>query len=351
MNDQIRVAIIGCGYWGVNYVRVFSELPQAHVIAACDVRTERLKDINHRFPGVNVSTSEEEVLRRDDVEAVVIATPATTHFEIARAALSAGKHVLLEKPITTTVKQADVLISMAEEHNLTLMVGHTFLFNPGIRKVKEYIKRGEAGHLYYLYARRTNMGPIREDVSAVWDLAPHDISIFNYLLDSQPGWVSAVGANVLGNDHQDVAFITLSYPSEILANIHVSWADAYKVREVVAVGSEERIVFNDFIALERVRVFQKGVSAEPEASTYGEFHFRMRDGDIISPRVEGSEPLKNECSHFLDSIRTGARPLSDGAVGREVVRVMEMIDRSIELHGAPVKIETEEEHVPASAFC
>lgn len=345
MGNPIGVAIIGCGYWGVNYVRVFNELPEARLVALCERRADRLKEIGRRYPAAALVQSDEQVLAMDEVEAVVICTPASVHFGVTHDALASGKHVLVEKPLTTTVREADALIAQAEKCKRVLMVGHTFLFNPGIKKMKEYIGHGDAGQLYYLYARRTNMGPIRNDVSAIWDLAPHDISIFNYLLDGKPLWVSAVGSNVLGNEHSDVGFITLGYPRGILGHIHVSWADAYKVREVVVVGSEERIVFNDFNPLERVRVFEKGVAPmEAEASSYGEYHFRMRDGDIISPRVDASEPLKNECSHFLECVRTGERPISDAHVGRAVVEVMEAIDRSMARHGAPVRILQEEEY-------
>lgn len=339
MNKPIGIAIIGTGYWGVNYVRVFSELADTAVVAICDKREDRLKEIGRRFRDVALLTDLEQVLEMGEVDAVVICTPATTHFDITRRVLNAGRHVLVEKPITTTANEAEELSRLADSRRLILMVGHTFLFNPAVRKVKEYIQRGDMGHIYYLYARRTNMGPIRQDVNAIWDLAPHDVSIFNYLLDSVPAWVSAVGSNVLGNAHQDVGFISLGYRPPVVAHIHVSWADPHKVREVVIVGSEKRIVFNDFNPAERVRVFEKGVTlTEPEASNYGEYHFQMRDGDIISPRVEGTEPLKNQCVHFLECVRQGTRPLSDGCTGRDVVQVMEAIDLSMTRNGAPIQL-------------
>lgn len=346
MNKPIGIAIIGTGYWGINYVRVFSELGDARVVAICDKREDRLQEIGRRFPGVALLTDLDQVLEMGDVDAVVICTPATTHFDITRRVLKAGRHVLVEKPITTTAKEAEELSRLADSRRLVLMVGHTFLFNPAVRKVKEYIRKGDMGRIYYLYARRTNMGPIRTDVNAIWDLAPHDISIFNYLLDSVPEWVSAVGSNVLGNTHQDVGFISLGYRPPIVAHIHVSWADPHKVREVVVVGSKERIVFNDFNPAERIRVFEKGVTlTEPEPSTYGEYHFQMSDGDIISPRVESSEPLKNQCTHFLQCVREGCRPISDGCTGRDVVQVMEAIDLSMSRNGAPVELSMEMNHV------
>ncbi len=339
MIDRRGIAVLGCGYWGVNYLRVFNELPEARVVAACDERPERLQEIGQRFPGVALTTKVEEALRLAGVDAVVVCTPATTHHSVARRCLVAGKHVLVEKPITTSAADADALIALAEARDLILMIGHTFLYNAGVRKLKDYIAQGELGRVYYLYASRTNMGPIRHDVNALWDLAPHDISIFNYLLDGVPEWVSAVGAKVLRNGREDVGFISLGYRDGIVGHIHVSWADPNKVREVVVVGSDKRIVFNDLHTSEQVRVFEKGVTpVAAEASTYGEYHFLMRDGDIISPRLEASEPLKNQCRHFLECVAEGRRPLSGGWEGREVVRVMEAIDRSVERRGIPVEV-------------
>jgi predicted dehydrogenase len=229
---------------------------------------------------------------------------------------------------------------LAETHHVKLMVGHTFLFNSGIRKVKDYVDRHELGHVYYLYARRTNLGPIRTDVNALWDLAPHDVSIFNFLLGAVPTWVSAVGTQVLHNGREDVGFISLGYGEGVVAHVHVSWADPHKVREVVVVGSEKRIVFNDLAVPEQVRVYEKGLAPAPNHSAnFGDYHFQIRDGAIISPRVEVSEPLKNQCAHFLDCVANGKRPVSGGTEGRDVVAVLEAIDRSIERHGAPVEVD------------
>ncbi len=339
MTDQLGIATLGCGYWGINYVRVFSELPQSRVVVVCDRRTDRLQEVRRRFPGVELTAEVEDALRLDGVDAAVVCTEATGHYRVARRCLAAGKHVLVEKPMTMTMTEAKELIALAESKGVTLMVGHTFLYNAGIRKVKAYIEQAEVGRVYYLYARRTNLGPIRWDVNALWDLAPHDVSIFNYLLDSVPEWVSAVGAKVLQNSREDVGFISLGYQDGIVGHVHVSWADPNKVREVVVVGSDKRIVFNDLSALERVRVFEKGVAPTPaEAPTYGEYHFLMRDGDIISPKIEVSEPLKNQCSHFLECVTQGSRPLTGGREGLDVVRVMEAVNRSLERKGAPVEV-------------
>jgi predicted dehydrogenase len=333
----------------MNYIRVFSELLDSRVVAVCDQRSERLQELAWRLPGAYLTTQGEEIVERPDVDAVVVCTEATTHHGITRPLLMAGKHVLVEKPLTTTVAEAEDLLGVAESQSAILMVGHTFIFNAGIRKVKEYNQRGD-GRVYYVYARRTNLGPIRRDVNALWDLAPHDIAIFNYLLDSVPEWVSAVGGRVLRNCREDVGFITLGYPNNVLGHIQVSWADPNKAREVVIVRSDRRIVFNDLNGSEQVRVFEKGVSAiEPEPLNYGESRFQIRDGDIISPRVEPSEPLKNQCRHFLECVRQGKRPLTGGVEGREVVRVLEAVNRSIERNGQQVAIGRNGQHADSDA--
>jgi len=351
LNDNSRstkklgIAVVGCGYWGMNYVRIFNELVDSRVVAVCDQSADRLKEVSRRFPGIYLTTQVDDAALQPGVDAVVVCTEATTHFNVTRRLLLAGKHILVEKPLTTVASESDKLIDLAEANSAVLMVGHTFIFNSGIRKVKEIMQEGD-GRVYYLYARRTNLGPIRRDVNALWDLAPHDIAIFNYLLGSPPEWVSAVGGKVLRNCRDDVGFISLGYPDNVLAHVHVSWADPDKAREVVVVKSDKRIVFDDLNGAEQVRVFEKGVSpVEQEPLNYGEFRFEIRDGDIISPRIEPAEPLKNQCRHFLECVRTGKRPISSGADGRDVVRVLEAVNRSIESKGLQVEVESKGDYV------
>lgn len=247
--------------------------------------------------------------------------------------------MLVEKPLTTSVAACRALVKASEQCERILMVGHTFLYNAGVRKLKEYVCSSEFGKTYYLHATRTNMGPVRTDVNTVWDLATHDVSIFNYLLDSQPEWVSAIGTRVLGCEQEDVSFATLTYPNGILGNIHISWVDPNKVRTVTAVGSQRRVVFDDLNNIESVRVFEKGIaSAEPQADSFGEFRLLVRDGDIISPRIEPSEPLKNMGAHFLECIMYQKQPLTDGQNGLDVVRVMAALEQSLARHGAPVEV-------------
>jgi predicted dehydrogenase len=271
--------------------------------------------------------------------AMVISTPTSSHYEIAKACLQAGKHVLVEKPLATTVEHCEELIQLATRAKRVLMVGHTFLYNAGIKKLKEIISKEEFGKMYYLHATRTNLGPIRQDVNAAWDLAPHDIAIFDYVLGALPTHVSAVGSILLENKWEDVVFSTLTYPDNVIGNIHVSWADPNKVREIVVVGSSQRIVFDDMNNLERIRVFEKGIAPELEAGSYGEFRLLMRDGDIISPKVEASEPLKNQALHFLDCVANDKIPLTDGKNGLDVVRVLIAIDESLRKQGSPVEVQ------------
>ncbi|HKV64649.1 MAG TPA: Gfo/Idh/MocA family oxidoreductase [Candidatus Acidoferrum sp.] len=349
MTQPVGIAVIGCGYWGMNYVRIFNELVDSRVVAVCDQSPERLKEVSRRFPGTGIwlTTQVDDAVSQPGVDAVVVCTEATTHFNVTRRLLLAGKHVLVEKPLTTIAAEAQKLIDLAESNSAILMVGHTFVFNSGVRKVKEQMQKGD-GRVYYLYARRTNLGPIRRDVNALWDLAPHDIAIFNYLLDSKPQWVSAVGGKVLRNCRDDVGFISLGYPDNVLAHVHVSWADPDKAREVVVVKSDKRIVFNDLNGIEQVRVFEKGVSPiGQEPLNYGEFRFEIRDGDIVSPHIEPVEPLKSQCRHFLDCVRTGKRPISGGVEGLEVVRVLEAVNRSIECKGLQVEVESKGDYVHA----
>ena len=337
---MVNIGIIGCGHWGPNYIRTFNEIPNCNVFWCCDIDTKKLENIKQKFPEIDVSTRYDDILEDKRVDAVVIATPASTHYEITKACLLAGKHVLVEKPMTTNIEQAQRLAEVVEKTQKVLLVGHIFLYNSGIRKMKEYITDENFGQIYYLSATRTNLGPIRHDVNVVWDLAPHDVSIFGYLLDAQPLWVSATGSKALKNDRYDVTFITLGYPNGVIGNIRVSWIDPNKVREIVVVGSQKRIVFDDLNNQEIIRIFEKGVSIVGQPDSYGEFlRFAVRDGDIISPKIDITEPLKNQCRHFLDCIINNCTPLTDVRNGIEVVRTLDKIDESMIKNGIPIDLE------------
>ena len=337
---QIGIGIIGCGYWGKNYVRIFQELPQTKVVQVSDLQEESLGVVQKYYPSVKITRDYRDILKDSEIDAVVVATPANSHYEITKESLLAGKHVLVEKPLSSTLEEGEKLIELGYRQQRTLMVGHTFLYNAGIRKVRECIESNSPGRIYYLHATRTNLGPIRSDVNALWDLAPHDISIFNYLLDAMPETASATGASFLGNGREDVVFVTLNYPGGIVGHIHVSWVDPNKVRQITLVGSQQRIVFDDLSTIDRVRIFDKGVVAEAQkVDSYGEFRLRVHDGDITSPKIEASEPLKNMCQHFIECLQTGSTPFTDGLNGLDVLRVMVAVTESIKRNNSSVSLQ------------
>jgi predicted dehydrogenase len=335
----MRVALIGFGYWGPNYARVLHELPNVELAMVCDTSAERLAQVRQRYPDISTAQDPDEAFRRGDIDAVVIATPASSHQSLVAAALRRGRHVLVEKPMALDAAGCDELNALAADTGRVLMVGYTFLYNAAVRKMKECMAPDQFGQLYYLHATRTNLGPIRNDVNAAWDLAPHDVAIFNYLLGAPPEWASAIGVCALRTTRDDIVFATLGYANGVVANIHVSWADPNKVREVVAVGSRRRVVFNDLSDIEPVRYYERGVAAHSAiADTYGEFKLLVRDGDIVSPKVIPSEPLKNQCLEFVDAVTAGKAPLADGPFSTGVTRAMAAIEQSIRLKGAAVPV-------------
>jgi predicted dehydrogenase len=338
--SDLNIAIVGCGYWGINYVRLITHMHTTKLVAVCDKSKERLEEVKRRFPGPKLFEEVDELLSLEEsIDAAIICTSPSSHFQIASKFLDFGKPVLVEKPITDKSETAKELVDLAKSKNLTLMVGHIFLYNPAVEKLKTYINDDDLGKIYYLYARRTNLGPIRKNVNALWDLAPHDISMFNYFLDEMPKSVSAVGTHFLRDSLEDVGFITLRYQKNVIANIHVSWADPHKVRETVVVGSKKRIVFDDTSATDKISVFEKGVSAKiVEPKSYGEYQLSIRNGDIIIPHIGIGEPLKRQVEHFLDCVSKGRKPLTDGVNGLQIVQVMEAIEASMQQNGTPVKV-------------
>ena len=335
---MIRIGIIGCGYWGPNYLRNFSQLKESRVIVCCDLLKKNLDNIKRHFNSVEVTTDYAKVLKDKRIDAIVIATPAQTHYRIAQDVLKSDKHVLVEKPLSLKYEECRKLVNLAKVKKKILMVGHTFLFNPAVRKLKQYIRRGALGKIYYLHATRTHLGLIRNDVNASWDLVPHDISIFSYLLERTPVSVSALGGSFLRRPKQDVVFVNLVYPKGIIANIHASWADSNKVREIQVIGSRARIVFDDLNNLEKIKLYKKGISVDKSFVNFGEFQLLLRDGDILSPKVDPQEPLRLQCQHFINCLKTGKRPFTDGENGAEVVKVMNAIDKSLKSSGRTVKI-------------
>jgi predicted dehydrogenase len=366
-----RVGVVGAGYWGPNLIRNLAELPGSPLAAVADANPARLDYIRARYPAVALYDAGATLFNAPGIDAVVIATPAETHYALAREALLAGKHVFVEKPLATSGAQCLELARIAHDRGLTLMAGHTFVHNDALRWTKQQLDAGTLGDVHYLYSRRLNLWQIRQDINVVWNLAPHDISIMGFLLDARPNRVSCAGYAYIQNGVEDVAFITLEYPPATptgtprSAHIHVSWLDPHKVREVVVVGTRQMIVYDDVDADRVIQVYDKGVDRVPvpestsgtpgghattdpreRAETYGEFKLLLRWGDLHIPRLRLGEPLRNEMAHFVHCVATGARPITDAVNGWEVVRVLEACDASLRARGAPVEIDWS---VPADA--
>jgi len=343
--QTIRVGVIGCGHWGPNHVRNFSMLAGSVVVACADPDAERLRVMKRLFPALAATGDYRQLLADPRIDAVVVATPTATHHAIASEALRRGKHVLVEKPLALTVAHGRDLRRLARARQRVLMVGHTFLFNTGVRKLKDCIASGEIGKVYYLRSTRTNLGPIRRDAGVVWDLASHDVAIFNYLLDAGPVEVSARAERFFRKGIEDVAFISLSYPRRVIANIHVSWLDPKKVRQIVISGSKKMLSWDDLAATGPVMIYDKGVFAddhgrfrEPYYVSYGDFQLLPREGDVILPHLKLQEPLQVEARHFLDCIRGSAKAISGPDAGLAVVRALVAIQKSIAGNGRPIKV-------------
>jgi predicted dehydrogenase len=330
---QVRVAAVGCGYWGPNVIRNLSEVPGFDLRWVCDADPVRLGPVASRYPTARATTRIDDVFADTSVDAVYLATPVSTHYALARRALELGKHVLLEKPLATTIAEADELAALAAARGLTLLVGHTFVFSPPVRKIKELIDSDLLGPIYYVESTRVNLGLFQKDVSVLWDLGPHDVSILIYWLGEVPLQVSARGRSYLGEALEDVAFLTLQFPSGILAQLQISWLAPSKLRRTSIVGRQRMIVYDDLEPVEKVKIYDRGVDHQP--ASFGEFQLTYRSGDILSPRLDTTEPLKIECQHFLECIRTGRIPDASPQSGVDVVRVIQAAERSLRCGGAP----------------
>jgi predicted dehydrogenase len=324
--NRVGVAVVGVGYWGPNLVRNLAESQLAQVAAVCDVRPEALEPIRYRYPALRMTTSYEDVLADPSVEAVVIATPIQTHYPLARAALDAGKHAFVEKPLAGSVAEAVELARIADDRGLVLMPGHTFLYSPPVEMIRELLVSGELGDVYFISTSRVNLGLHQSDASVYWDLGPHDFSILAYWLGETPAYVAAMGRGCVIGDTPDVAFVNLEYESGIIAHVELSWLAPSKLRRTTLVGSRKMVVYDD-TSLEPVRVFDSGVTI-PDPDSFGEFRLSYRTGDIISPRVDSVEPLSLELDDFCNAVRTGERPRSSASLGIEVVRIVEAADQS-----------------------
>jgi predicted dehydrogenase len=338
------VAVVGLGYWGPNLVRNLTERPDAWITHVCDSRQDRLDAIASRYPAIARVSNFERVLDDEAVEAVVIATPVSTHQALASAALEAGKHVFVEKPLSASVAEAVELIKLADRQGLVLMPGHTFLYSPPVNRIRELIVAEDLGEIHFISTSRVNLGLHQPDVSVVWDLGPHDFSILRYWLNETPTHVSALARCCALPDIPDVAFVNLEFGSGTVAHVELSWLAPSKLRRTTIVGSRKMVVYDD-TSNEPVRIFDSGV-ALPDPETFGEYRLSYRTGDIVSPHVEPAEPLFLELGDFCAAIRSGSTPRSSKELGLEVVRIVEAVDASLDFKGARVELA---ESIPTTA--
>ncbi len=338
---MITIAVVGAGHWGPNLIRNFHSGLTSRVKVVVDTRPQRLEALKVRFPDVEMTSDLDKVLADPEIQGVVIATPTATHHALCKKALNAGKHVLVEKPIAANMKDAEELAALSDKLGLVLMVGHVFLFNSAVRVVKKQVDAGDLGRLFYISMERTNLGPIRLDVNAAWDLAAHDVSIVDYWLGQGALTASAVGAAYINPGVQDVVFATLKYPNDVLVNLKTSWLNPRKGRDITVVGDRRMLTFDDMNLQEPIRVYDKGVTEEKVGGvvdTFASFRASVREGDITIPKVPGGEPLKSECDHFLECIEKKKHPLTDAALGTRVVRALEAITRSLAAGGREEKV-------------
>ena len=347
----LRVAVVGCGYWAPNIVRNLLTLRNVEVAALCDMKPDRARALaEHLVPQAEVIDDHRAVCDDPSIDAVFVVTPIRSHFAVACDLLRAGKHVFIEKPLARSVAECETLIELAAAQRVVLMTGHVFEYNAAVTRIKQYLEAGELGRLLYVYSHRVNLGRIQDDVNALWSFAPHDVSILNYWLGAEPVAVSARGLRCLGHGVEDVVFILLEYPGGVGAHLHLGWMDPRKIRQMTLVGAKKMLVYDDVSIDARIQIYDKGVSKLDEymraPETFAEFQWEIRTGDVVIPQVKFVEPLQEECRHFVECIRTGTRPRTDGYSGLRVVRVLEAAQESLDNQGAIVRIDA---RVPESA--
>ncbi|MGA2555934.1 MAG: Gfo/Idh/MocA family oxidoreductase [Verrucomicrobiota bacterium] len=336
MSKQIKVGVVGCGYWGPNLVRNFRSLPGCDLTTMCDISADRLEHLKGLYPEVKAEMNYQRMLSDGSVDAVAVATSVKMHFPMAKAALEAGKHTLIEKPMAASVEQCQELIQIAQHHGLVLMVGHTFLYSPAVRKIKEIVDRGDLGQIRYICSRRLNLGLFQKDINVAWDLAPHDISIILHLLGEFPESVNCSGSAHVTPGIEDVTSMCLRFGHDRSAIIHSSWLDPRKVREMTIVGSKRMVVYDDVAQQEKIRIFDARVERPPHYDTFAEFHYAYHYGDTYAPYLKQEEPLKSECQHFIDCIRESKIPLSSGIRGLELVKILEACTASLHQGGSRI---------------
>ena len=335
----IGVAVIGCGYWGPNLIRNFAEEPRAQLDWVCDLDAKKLEGMRRRYPSIRTTTQYEEVLADPQVEAIVIATPVQTHHTLARAALRAGKHVLIEKPLADEAALAEDLVAQAQRYERILLVDHTFVYTGAVRYLKKLYGEGLLGNLWYIDSVRINLGLFQHDVNVVWDLAPHDLSIVTHLIGTDPLTVQATGACHTGNHVEDVAYLTLDFGHNLIAHFHINWLSPVKVRQMIFGGRDRMVIFNDLEPSEKLRIYDRGIEVKAN-NREGIYNLLVnyRSGDMWAPALDGTEALKVEVGHFLDCIEHGEKPITDGAAGLRVVKILEAAQMSIKAGGKRVAV-------------
>jgi len=333
----MRIGVIGYGYWGPNIVRNFHSQENSEVVLVADRNPACESRLKKTFPGVGFTTDENQILTSPDIDVVAVVTPVWTHFELAKKALENGKHVFVEKPFTYSVAQGEELVELAARKNLKIMVDHTFLFTGAVRKIKELVDKKELGDLYYYDALRVNLGLFQHDVNVIWDLAPHDLSIMDYVIGEKPEAVVATGERHL-NGVEDVAFITVYFPKHIIAHVNVNWLSPVKVRTTLIGGEKKMLVWNDLEADEKLRIYDKGVSMSTNPSNLHQLLVSYRSGDMWAPQVEQVEALRAETAYFIKCIEENTKPFNDGEAGLRVVRILEAADRSIRSRGEAISL-------------
>ncbi len=335
---MIRVGVIGFGYWGPNLVRNYMEIPGATVVAVSDLREERLAPVRARYQTVKTTSDPQELFNDPNIDAIAIATPVASHFDLALQALKAGKHVLVEKPLATTSEKAVELIEEAERRNLVLMVDHTFVYTGAIRKIQELVAGNALGEVYYYDSVRVNLGLFQRDVNVIWDLAVHDLAIMDYVLPSRPVAVSATGISHIPGKPENVAYMTLFFANRQIAHFHVNWLAPVKVRRTLIGGSEKMIVYDDLEPSEKVKVYDRGITLFPKPEAVYELLVSYRSGDMWAPRLDATEGLRTEALHFVDCIKTKKQPITDGHAGLRVVRILEAAEQSLRARGQAVEL-------------
>lgn len=342
MENIINIGVIGYGYWGPNLVRNFSEIPGAKVKTVSDFQPELLAKAQARYPMIEVTTDYQEMLADPKIDAVAIATPVSSHFELALAALKAGKHVMVEKPMTETTEQAMRLIDEADRRHLVLMVDHTFVYTGAVQKMHELVTTGELGNIYYYDSVRVNLGLFRHDVNVLWDLAVHDLSIMDYVLQAKPYAVSATGISHIPRGMENIAYLTLFFENNMMAHIHANWLAPVKVRRTLIGGSQKMIVFDDLEPSEKVKVYDKGITLNGNPDRMYEMLINYRAGDMWSPHLEMTEALRTEGLHFIECIQKGERPITDGEAGLRVVKILEAATHSLKKQGRLIELNVAE---------